>query len=202
MFEDYFVRYWHKVYEAIYVHTALEEVSTSCIFDRALRSATHGTVLYVCSIHPEVLDQVKFEFFGCFYHRFRPSMHMNVNLSKSKMESPRWVTTNQFNEAFAKFRRLYDVHTVPVIFSTIPRFWPSIFWTAKRLNFCTVKVVSVNGTAKRTMQIFVRCGLNYVYYVLSYNLVSLKLVVHIFTSAKPDTSQKNIFSVIQICWSQ
>ena len=54
----------------MYVHTALEEVSTSCIFDRALRSATHGTVLYVCFIHTEVLDQVKFEFFGCFYHRF------------------------------------------------------------------------------------------------------------------------------------
>lgn len=120
---------------------------------------------------------------------------MIVNLSKSKMESPRWVTTNPFKEAFAKFRLLYNVHTVPVIFSTIPRFWRSIFWTAKRLNFCTLKVVSVNGTPKRTMQIFVRCGLNYVYYVLSYKLVSLKLVVHIFTSAKPDTSQKNIFSV-------
>lgn len=126
---------------------------------------------------------------------------MNVKISKSKMESPRWVTTNPFNEAFAKFRRLYNVHTVPVIFSTIPRFWCSIFWTAKRLNFCTVKVVSVNETPKRTMQIFVRCGMNYVYYVLSYYLVSLKLVVHFFTSAKPDTSQKNIFSVIQICWS-
>ena len=120
-------------------------------------------------------------------------IHMHVNLSKSKMESPRWVTTTPCNKAFTKFRRLYNVHTVPVIFSTIPRFWCSIFWTAKRLNFRTVKIVPVNGTPKRTMQIFFRCRMNYVYYVLSYNLVSLKLVVHFFTSAKPDTSQKKNF---------
>ena len=109
------------------------------------------------------------------------------------MESPRWVTTNPCNKAFAKFRRLYNVHTVPVIFSTIPRFWCSIFWTAKRLNFCTVKVVPVNGTPKRTMQIFVRCRMSYVYYVLSYNLVCLKLEC-IFSHRPNQTLLKKIYS--------
>ena len=199
MFEDYFVRYWHKIYEAIYVHTALEEVSTSCIFDRAFRSATHWTFYMFALFTQNSWTRLNLSFSGVFTIG---SYAYERQFKQIQNESPRWVTTNPFNEAFAKFRLLYNVHTVPVIFSTIPRFWRSIFWTAKRLNFCTVKVVSVNGTPKRTMQIFVRCGLNYVYYVLSYNLVSLKLVVHIFTSAKPDTSQKNIFSVIQICWSQ